>query len=90
MNGKNVYRFLLLGTCSFLLVVVLVLLLVAGSGSRVQAAGEARSGGGYTLVPLTLPQGILAHGGAYTLLQPASSILAPGGCCCTYLPCLLR
>jgi hypothetical protein len=90
MKRIKFYRVLLFAVCSLLLAVMLVSVVLAEPGGPVKEAGDTLLGGGYTLLPVTQSQGILARGGAYTLLQPASSTLASGGCCCTYLPCLLK
>jgi hypothetical protein len=51
-------------------------------------------GGGYRLVALAWPRSValaetsaLASGGRYRLWSPA---LQGSGCCCTYLPCVMR
>ena len=56
------------------------------------------SGGGYHLTSLAprYAQGEPrqasrpASGGRYHLLGPAAPALAGSGCCCTYMPCVLR
>jgi hypothetical protein len=50
----------------------------------------AASGGGYRLTGLTWQVSGTASGGGYRLLGPASPALRGNGCCCTYMPCLLR
>lgn len=62
-----------------LLIVVFLTALVGG--------GEARAGGGYQLTGQAWSAPVLASGGAYQLLEPAS----PGDyCCCLYIPCVRR
>jgi hypothetical protein len=48
------------------------------------------SGGHYRLVSLDAGVNVLAGGGGYLLLGPASPQLRGSGCCCTRLPCVLR
>jgi hypothetical protein len=50
----------------------------------------AASGAGYRLTGLTWRVEGTANGGGYRLLGPASPTLRGNGCCCTYLPCVLR
>jgi hypothetical protein len=47
------------------------------------------SGGRYQLASLALP-GTVATGGGYRLLGPATPVISGSGCCCTYLPCIVR
>ncbi len=53
------------------------------------AQGTA-AGGSYHLTSLAWHVEGTAGGGGYRLLSPASPALRGNGCCCTYLPCLLR
>jgi hypothetical protein len=83
---------------SVLLVALALTLLVSdivlaqgGSGGTVAAQSDAAtlSGGRYRLVSTSAQANVIASGGEYRLLGPAS----PSGgnqCCCTYLPCVLR
>jgi hypothetical protein len=48
------------------------------------------SGGGYRLTSLAWQLSGTASGGGYRLLGPATPLLRGSGCCCTYLPCVLR
>jgi hypothetical protein len=48
------------------------------------------SGGGYYLTGLAWRASGTAGGGGYRLLEPASPTLTGNGCCCTYLPCMLK
>lgn len=88
MKRKKVYSLLVAGI--LLLVVFILVSLLAFPVRSSQAAGEALSGGGYVLTPLSWQEGSLASGGDYRLLMEASPGLAAGGCCCTYLPCVVR
>lgn len=47
------------------------------------------SGGGYRLTGIDWQLDGVASGGDYHLV-PASPTLRGNGCCCTYLPCILR
>jgi hypothetical protein len=48
------------------------------------------SGGGYRLTVVALPASGTMSGGRYQLQSLAESTATGSGCCCTYLPCLLR
>jgi hypothetical protein len=48
------------------------------------------SGGSYYLTGLAWRASGTAGGGGYRLLEPASPTLTGSGCCCTYLPCMLK
>jgi hypothetical protein len=48
------------------------------------------SGGDYHLTSLTWRVSGTASGVGYRLLGPVSTLLRGNGCCCTYLPCILR
>jgi hypothetical protein len=50
----------------------------------------AASGGGYRLTSLAWQVSGTASGGGYRLLGPAGPASSENGCCCTYLPCVLR
>jgi hypothetical protein len=47
-------------------------------------------GGGYRLTGLAWQFSGIASGGKYRLLGPAAPALRGNGCCCTYLPCIVR
>jgi hypothetical protein len=47
-------------------------------------------GGGYQLTGLVWQVTGTATGGNYRLLSPAAPTLRGSGCCCTYLPVLMR
>jgi hypothetical protein len=70
----------------------LVLAQSGGCGSSVRYAVEpgSASGGGYQLASLTWYLSGTASGGSYHLLGPAAPRLRGSGCCCTYLPLVVR
>jgi hypothetical protein len=70
------------------LLVTGIVLAQGGSGARPDAA--TLSGGHYRLVSPGVGVDVVASGGGYTLLRPAAPTLHGSGCCCTYLPCVLR
>ena len=55
-----------------------------------QVEGGTISGEGYRLATTTWQVSGTASGEGYRLVGPAASELAGSGCCCTYLPCVLR
>jgi len=63
--------------------------LVDGQATVVVEKGEA-SGGRYHLTSVSWYVSGTASGGGYRLLSPSSPTLRGNGCCCTYLPCVLR
>ena len=77
-----------------LLILLVLLLLSTGAGAlaapRYQAEAGTISGGGYQLTTFASQAGNVATGGAYRLLGPSVPELRGSGCCCTYLPCILR
>jgi hypothetical protein len=48
------------------------------------------SGGHYRLTGPTWRVRGTVGGGVYRLLEPATPASSENGCCCTYLPCVLR
>lgn len=48
------------------------------------------AGGGYHLTGLAWQVEGTASGSGYRLLGPAAPMSSENGCCCTYLPCVLR
>ena len=48
------------------------------------------SGGRYHLTSVSWYVSGTASSGSYRLLSPSSPTLRGSGCCCTYLPCVLR
>ena len=71
------------------------LLLLSTVASAQPGAGYAveegtLTGGGYRLTSVGLPAGETMSGGGYQLLSSAKPAATARGCCCTYLPCILR
>lgn len=79
-------------TLSLLLIAFLLLSTGASalSGSNYQVEGGTISGGSYQLDSFGVQAGSIAAGGAYRLLGPSAPNLRGSGCCCTYLPCIVR
>jgi hypothetical protein len=77
-----------------LLILTTLLLLSVGaaalSASGYQVEAGTIAGGGYRLTTVSPLADTMAAGGAYRLLGPAVPQLRGSGCCCTYLPCLMR
>ena len=92
MMNKHIFA-----TAVIALVCVLLLAgaALAQSGSQpspssyVVEKGRA-SGGRYHLTSVSWYVSGTASGGGYRLLSPSSPTLRGNGCCCTYLPCVLR
>jgi hypothetical protein len=59
-------------------------------GPALSVVEGTASGGGYYLTSLAWRASGTASGGGYRLLGPASPTLTGNGCCCTYLPCVVR
>jgi hypothetical protein len=83
------------------ILVAIVALLLLGTVALAQSGGPdpptwytveqgAASGEGYRLTVLAWQVEGSASGGGYRLLGPASPTLRGNGCCCTFLPCVLR
>ena len=60
------------------------------SAPRYQVETGTISGGGYRLTSSGTQGDTVAAGGAYRLLMPSAPTLHGSGCCCSYLPCLMR
>jgi hypothetical protein len=78
-----------------LLVAVVALLLLSTAALAQPGGGYAvgegtLAGGGYRLTSVSLPVGEPMSGGRYQLLSLTESTATGSGCCCTYLPCILR
>jgi hypothetical protein len=58
------------------------------SGYTVQAVTV--TGGRYQLIGLGSQIGATSSGGAYRLSLASPSASSDSGCCCTYLPCVVR
>jgi hypothetical protein len=63
---------------------------VAEAPSGYQVRAGTLSGGRYQLTSVGLQAGNVAAGGVYRLLGTTSAFQVGSGCCCTYLPCILR
>jgi len=67
---------------------------VAQPGGQSAVQNSISSGGNYRLIGLEEEAAsavTVASGGGYRLSQvPEAQTLAGSGCCCTYLPCILR
>ena len=79
---------------TLLMFLIAFLLLSTGasalSGPRYQVETGTISGGSYQLASFGAQTGSIAAGGAYRLLGPSVPNLRGSGCCCTYVPCILR
>jgi hypothetical protein len=86
-----------------MIVIALVAILLLASGAialaktiqegdpiSYQVETSLSTGQGYQLTHQAEQVSGTLSGGGYTLLIPASSISAGSGCCCTYLPCLMK
>jgi len=78
-----------------LLAAIVALLLVSTAASAQSGEGYAveegiMAGGSYRLTSASLPDSEPMIGGGYQLLRLAGSTATGSGCCCTYLPCILR
>ena len=96
MKRWKVWRLLGLGVCCCLLVTLLTGGVLAQSPGRGPSAGQFQvaggliSGGGYRLTTANWQVSGTAGGGGYRLVGPAAPESAGSGCCCTYLPCVMR
>jgi hypothetical protein len=81
---------------ALLMLIALVATLLASSMSSAQSnrpgavTTPVASGGRYRLTVTTWRVSGSAHGGGYRLQGPARPALTGNGCCCTYLPCVIR
>jgi hypothetical protein len=79
---------------TLLLIVLAFVVLSAGVGAlstpRYQVEMATIAGGGYRLTGAGPQAEIVSAGGAYRLLGPSAPAGQGSGCCCTYLPCILR
>lgn len=81
------------GRVVILAVVAFLLLTTSGlaqSGRGYSVEGGMAAGGGYRLMSFAPLAENVAVGGAYRLLGLSVPALQGSGCCCTYLPCLMR
>lgn len=79
----------------FMLMTIVATLLVSSVASAQlnrpgAVTASAASGGRYHLTGATWRVSGTVGGGGYHLQGPASPALTGNGCCCTYLPCVLR
>jgi hypothetical protein len=83
---------ILLTLTAVLLLAGVALAQSGGPGSAVWYTVEqgTATGGGYYLTSPAWQVSGAASGGEYRLLGPAAPMLRGSGCCCTYLPCVLR
>jgi len=63
---------------------------VSGTGQAMNVQAGTITGGGYHLTSLAWQVSGTAAGGDYVLTSPYAPTLRGSGCCCTYLPCILR
>jgi ABC-type glycerol-3-phosphate transport system substrate-binding protein len=78
---------------ALLMLIALVATLLASSVSSAQLnrpGAVTASGGRYHLTVTTWRVSGSAHGGGYLLQGPARPALTGNGCCCTFLPCMIR
>jgi len=59
------------------------------SSPRYRVDGGTISGGNYRLTSGDVHLGVVSAGGAYRLYGPSGPSLQVGGCCCTWIPCVL-
>jgi hypothetical protein len=92
MTEKHIFP-----TTAMALVCVLVLagVALAQSGGQPSPSWYAveqggASGGRYHLISVSWQVSGAASGGGYRLLSASSPTLRGSGCCCTYIPCVLR
>ena len=90
MKKRKIWRLLGLGVFCCLLVTLLTGEVLAQSTGQFQVAGGLISGGGYRLTTANWQVSGTAGGGGYRLVGPAAPEQAGSGCCCTYLPCVMR
>jgi hypothetical protein len=82
-------------TVSVVAILLLLLATAAQASSRNPTGGVSvrtgvTSGGSYRLTSLAWQGSITARGGGYHLLVAYEPRLTGSGCCCTYLPCIVR
>jgi hypothetical protein len=90
MTDRNIWRVMGLVVGCVLLAVLLAGGAQAQSTGQYQVAGGLSSGGGYHLTTVEWQVSGSASGGGYALAAPIQPELRGSGCCCTYLPCVLR
>jgi hypothetical protein len=79
---------------TLLLILLAFVLLGTGAGAlstpRYQVEAGTLAGGSYQLTSFGPQADNVSAGGAYRLLGPSALDLNGSGCCCTYLPCIMR
>ncbi len=90
MTKGVTFRVLGLVVCCALLAGLLAGGVQAQSTGPYEVESGMASGDGYRLTTTTWQVSGTASGEGYRLLGPAASELAGSGCCCTYLPCVMR
>ncbi|MBN1139379.1 MAG: hypothetical protein JXM73_22570 [Anaerolineae bacterium] len=60
------------------------------SAPRYQVEAGILAGGGYQLTSFGPQADNVSAGGAYLLLGPSAPAGQGSGCCCTYVPCIMR
>jgi len=90
MTKENAFRLLGLVVCCVLLAGLLVSGAQARSIGQYQVGGGLTSGGSYRLTTVEWQVSGAATGEGYRLVGPMAPGLAGSGCCCTYLPCVMR
>lgn len=90
MTRKMTVRLLGLVTCCVLLAVLPVSAAPTQSPGPYQVEDGMISGEGYSLTTVDWLVSGTAVGAGYRLLGLAAPELRGSGCCCTYLPCMMR
>jgi hypothetical protein len=88
MKSSQAHRIALLAIMVTLLLMSTMASAQPGGGYTVDEGGIA--GGSYRLTSINQPAGEPMRGGGYQLLSLAAPASTGSGCCCTYLPCILR
>ena len=79
---------------TLLLIVLAFVLLSTGVGAlftpRYPVESATLAGGGYRLTSFGPQADNISIGGTYRLLGSSAPAHLASGCCCTYLPCIMR
>lgn len=73
-----------------LLLIMALILVLSVASAQASALISTAAGATYQLRSLTWQVDGAAVGGAYRLTSAPGSVSAGSGCCCTYLPCVIR